>query len=650
MTNCNYIYDEDGLRWEENAAAITLLIDGAEHHFRPVRNGNGNSRVGRFDRKQVSHPARSGEYLYGEITARDLERIEMNGHIEVLIDGARRRIEKAVSNEKGFPASIALPDGTPFTTYIQADRIGGSGRIGDPRRIEDAIRASGEPVLVAASQLGTMPKSARAGAAAARARLFAVVKVLLEEGESDLLFAGMSENPDAGIHLSPDTYLLIDQLSTSAGYQLEDALVRGAVFTGAHGEGPGVTRVHSVIAACRLVKTQREGDRLAGSEDAEYLTSVLSSNDSDSAREALEMIVRERSTRDIACTIFSDAAQRRPGSVLTEENALMLRRVSGEQRDAQNREKSVIDLLVDHHPEVVARNWTFAATLGDAARPAIERAPLEVASSPNAPMHLRAQAAATLEERLEYAGSELAARVAARVEDLHPAHAMQVADQLIDLGCELRPEVLARLELARMAWEEQRDATAERTNQEQEERKWRARQSTGHLVRELHGRLDALAKLVTGAATQLETIESEAARLVSRSHREGADPHERDAVRLRSQLRDLSGQHGQLQRSAGRILDDIETLISLFLREGHLFWTGPERSRELGLAMSAHRTETRNRLEQMTSLRYPDWLSREAAQALAARAGMLLVESPRAVRQAGEALMAIVERTKHTGG
>jgi hypothetical protein len=29
---------------------------------------------------------------------------------------------------------------------------------------------------------------------------------------------------------------------------------------------------------------------------------------------------------------------------------------------------------------------------------------------------------------------------------------------------------------------------------------------------------------------------------------------------------------------------------------------------------------------------------------------MLLVESPRAVRQAGEALMAIVERTKHTGG
>ena len=128
--NCRYIYDEDGLRWEETASAVTLLVAGQPQNFRAVRNGSGLSRITRFAEKQQPHPALAGEYLYGEITEKDLGRIAEQGHIEVLLDGARVRIENTTTDSTAFVAQIKTAGGT-LTRTLRAGKLGGSGRVDD---------------------------------------------------------------------------------------------------------------------------------------------------------------------------------------------------------------------------------------------------------------------------------------------------------------------------------------------------------------------------------------------------------------------------------------------------------------------------------------------------------------------------------------
>ena len=249
--NCRYIYDEDGLRWEETASAVTLLVAGQPKHFRAVRNGSGLSRITRFAEKQQPHPALAGEYLYGEITEKDLGRIAEQGHIEVLLDGARVRIENTTTDATAFVAQIKTAGGA-LTRTLRAGKLGGSGRVDDAdktlrlfARMNDDTPGSGD--AAALEQLASMPKSARAGARAARARLQAVTEHLLGRSLATELLEGVAANPDAILHLTPTTYKAIVGSSPHGAERLEQAALRAADMPRAT-----TTRQQVVLSACRI--------------------------------------------------------------------------------------------------------------------------------------------------------------------------------------------------------------------------------------------------------------------------------------------------------------------------------------------------------------------------------------------------------------
>lgn len=637
MKNCNYVYDAEGLRWEEGSVTIALLVGDAEQHFKVVRNGSGSSRITRFTGKSVPHPGMPETYLYGEITGRDLDRILTTGFIDVMVDGNRTRISHSDPQARsGLTAQVVLngPAGPEqITRRILPGKLGGSGRIADRRQIEAAILhaadgVTGGAATIALSQMATLPKSARAGAAAARARLHAATETLLTAGEYDNLIEAFHVNPDAALHLTPELYLRIDALSPTAAEDLEDAVVRGAVFAGIHGDGPGSDRVHALFSACRIAKSCRGGNA-PDSEDAMRITGALTGS-REAAREALEMLVREPATRRVAAALLAEAARTNPGRALTAETALMLSRVGAESNVGQ----STLEHLAIEHPETLGANWLFLEQLPDYVSIAIEKSPLSVATAQAAPMTLREQAVERLLEMLGTGDDSVRSRAVRSIEDLHPQHAKRVAEKLQEDGVDLPTPVRARLDLAWRAWEDL-DNQGTAANEY-------VRQSAVRILElenKLRSTVEQLGVLISAGTRSLLAACDEARALGGRS--EGRDPHERDAVRLRVMLRTLQEEHPVRRRQVERILQDVETIVALLLED---FRDTAQNEVRIPLLETVTRLRdvVRRGLDQSSELRYPDRASAEWLRGFAARTEMVAMEAPASTRGAVDGLCSAV--------
>lgn len=621
--NCRYIYDEDGLRWEETAAAVTLLVAGQPKHFRAVRNGSGLSRIARFVEKQQPHPTLADEYLYGEITEKDLGRIAEQGYIEVLLDGARVRIENTTTGMASFVAQIKTADGA-LTRALRAGKLGGSGRVDDSdktlrlfARMNDETPGSGD--AAALEQLTSMPKSARAGARAARARLQAVTEHLLGRSLVTQLLDGVAANPDTILHLTPTTYKAIVDSSPHGAERLEQAALHATDTTRSL-----ATRQQVVLSACRVAcETHTDTDR-------ELIAKTLV-EDGELGREALALLVRASNTRAFAAALIADAARLQPGRILTFETAYML---TSTVADAPQ-EPSTLDHLLASSPEVLAKSWTFLDAIGDKKERVLEQAPLLIATAQAAPKAVRDDAVNRLLKDLAGGDPTLAEATVQRIEDIHPEHAQTVLDAVRGVGIDARPEVLARLELARRVWDENRQETGEHRGHDDETRR-RTLLAISELENGIRERMNDLQRAVS-ETTRVLLEASEEARRFAVSARLG-HAHQRESVRLRAMLQDVTRQREFFQRT----LVDTETAAAMFSDEcGRVEREHGERTaRRLGELTGALRYVVRETCEQIASVRCPDYLELETAHALAVRAETIAMETSSRMRAAAEHLLA----------
>jgi len=629
--NCRYIYDEDGLRWEEADTAVTLLVAGEPKHFRPVRNGSGMSRIARFIEKQQPHPTIDGAYLFGEITEKDLGRITENGYIEVLIDGARVRIENVDSETSTFVAQVRAA-GTGLTRTLRAGRLGGSGRVENFETLAQALTdlnalTPGTGDAAAVAQLLSMPKSARAGAKAARTRLRAVTEHLTQRGMTASLLDAIEQNPDAILHLTPETHAVLVAAEPRAAERLEQA---------ARDERGRTTREQLVLSACRLAAG-------AGTDQERSALAAALTSEGELAREALELLARHRSTRQLAAELLLEAARTQPGRVLTFETAFMLTTAAA---DAPT-ELSALDHLLQADPRALAYSWSFLEALGGKKDLVLANAPLQIAAMRSAPKDVRDAAVGRLLAALGAGEIRLAAEALRRIEDIHPEHAKTVCAAVNALGLQTEPSVAARLDLARRAWNDQQEASAEQHGRDDERRR-RVVTAVSELENGIRERMSDLQKNVSNT-TRLLLEASEEARRFAASARMGLG-HQRESVHLRGLLGDIS-RHAH---SFGRILADAETATTMLSEEcGRIDREHGERAaRRLGELTGSLRYVVRETVEQLSSVRCPEYLELETAYALSSRAESVALETGGRVRAAAETLMnaaADVKRTLLTG-
>jgi len=216
MSLCSYIYDANGLRWEEGSLVVRLLVNGEPRVLAVVRSGQGTSRVDRFE--GVPHPLDGllpeGK-VTGEISVRDLEALTFGSPAEIKRAGHRFTVRvpedvlalqrQALRGDRSFPAEAFQQVGDRAqgfaVGFLPSRAQGEAGRRFDETAVQGFVAAlsSVERKALALVQVASMPKSGRAGGPMARRRL----RFFAGELTAAELIGALEDNPDALLHVTP---------------------------------------------------------------------------------------------------------------------------------------------------------------------------------------------------------------------------------------------------------------------------------------------------------------------------------------------------------------------------------------------------------------------------------------------------------------
>lgn len=218
MSICNYLYDANGLRWEEGSMVVRLLVNGEPRVLAVVRSGQGTSRVDRFE--GAPHPldvSLPEGKLAGEISLRDLEALSAGSTSERFIsrmgarfavripDGVLADQQQVERTDRRFPAEVFHEaDGRVHrfaVGFLPSRAQGEAGRRFDEASVRSFLEGlpGEERRVLALAQVASMPKSGRAGGPVARRRLRLFAGELTPAEFLDALEA----NPDALLHVTP---------------------------------------------------------------------------------------------------------------------------------------------------------------------------------------------------------------------------------------------------------------------------------------------------------------------------------------------------------------------------------------------------------------------------------------------------------------
>jgi hypothetical protein len=616
MSNCDYVYDALGLRWRDDRCYVRLLVDGDLRVLHVVRNGSGASRIDRFSDGALLHPL--GGTVFGEVTARDLERILRDGSVEVLVDG--RRVSVSRTPEDTDANSIALEvivDATAGPTSLGSrlvpSKAGGGGRLADTSAMVAAIESLGSSratrAAVALAQFETMPKSGRAGGPAARARLRACISVLLATGRFEEIAEAFLSSPDAALHMTPACYAELcthdESLARAVTIAVEASLADGAA-----------TAPLAVMAACRVVcrslpASRPVSDPVAAG-DPEIDLAIVRSHvlaAEGASREGFEILASDTATVSHA----RDMLVSNPERLLDAEMAVMLMRLSHN----PSRSPLLTDVLRSY-PTLVLSRPEFGLQLGEYIRESILQAPLAALRSTWLPLAEQQYAAGLLEPSIESGDPSAIAEIVGSLENTHPQVSMRLLRHLSSAGVAVPAQVRARVELS----SELCPADA-------------GPSSLGGpaliaSLRSYHGlrqSLETTSRRISTAVSECSHALLDVSRQARRLLGPLSDPPPRefDAVRLRGLLRSLATDAPRMATSIRSYVSDMETNIALLLEE---FMTlspslHPATQSLLYDRCLELRSELNAVMEQIGDLRYPDALDGFQLRAIAARAQML---------------------------
>jgi len=374
MSVCGYVYDANGLRWEEGFLTVRLLVDDEPKTLVVVRSGQGTSRVDRFEGSSHFLDGQvDGGRVSGEISVRDLEALTFGSPVGVVRNGKRclvrvpddlRDIHQGrVRGERLFPASAFHPaDGrlSRFDVgFLPSRSQGEAGRQFDEASVRAFVEglSGDERRVLAAAQVASMPKSGRAGGPMSRLRLRFFAGELPVSGLVD----AMEANPDALLHVTPGLVADLagrgDDESRAFGSFVERALSGPSSEGGtvlfaslyAHAAAGGdAFGVDVDLLRSRLV------DRLAvdvstGTGDL-FALEILSTADRGS-------VAGPSSSRALAADVLRAALVRGPGRALSPSMGIFLARLH------DNAAPDLLELLLEERPAQIVCTPDFFAVL-----------------------------------------------------------------------------------------------------------------------------------------------------------------------------------------------------------------------------------------------------------------------------------------------
>lgn len=591
MTICNYIYDTDGLRWEDGNVLVELAVDGKHQIFSVVRNGQGRSRLERFADR--AHRLDNDERkIFGEITTTDLARICENGELKI---GGLTASSGLVTNltltympeGRGVPRceAVAVTEHGEFAVTLEPRRCAGtSGRTDDYSRLSWAFdrRPADQRQALALAQLTTMPKSGRAGGPAARSRLLVVV-----ERVSNVTFLEAAKNnPDILLHLTPVSFGVLRERHDEAEVRALAALVERARNDDPHYQPSNVVLLLNDLGDSRHGAIV--GDDGVLSRIAEEVKFHRGSS------YALELLVRDGSATQL-WDLLEDAAGTVPARVYTFELVSMLTRVNNDNA------RSLLDKIALAHAETLADQPLTMHALPDGTRA------LVIAKAP-----LRALETAELTgSEVAQACAALAAQVAAS--DVDQAELIR---RITVLPVDVRTKVLTSL-----GSETAGDAVVAGTRRVEAQQRARLRGT----VRELQRLADAARKDVSVLGDRLRGVgescldQARNAPLVMLSVRHGGLPDPANAARFERNRRVLEETIAERRVNIAKRIEDLRAAVTLL--DGHV--EDAQKLAGIREAVMSLRAWYRRQEENLDAIRYP---RSEAESARLSAVGRELVE------------------------
>lgn len=389
MSFCSYVYDANGLRWQEGALTVRLVVNGEIRTLAVVRSGQGTSRLDRFE--ATPHPVDVvGEKVFGEISVRDLERLVAGSKVSVVTSGRRFALSlpgsgasapdgvleaSAYHEEDGFLHRFAVP-------FAPGRSQGESGRsLDDPRRVAGlasfvAAQSPERLEVLMRAQVEAMPKSGRAGGPSARRRL----RFLAGEVSPSVFLDAVGKNHDALLHVTPG--LLADLVSrcdsngdvvgrrmlasfvdthVAAGPSEGGNVVLASLFT-LEASGRSVVGSTFSASASRPRMIERLAAEVRLQETGSLALEVLATADRSNAAPG-----SDTDPREAAVAVLRAALVDGPRRVLSPTMAIFLTRMHGQ--DAPE----LLEYLVETHPAQVVSTPDFFEMLPADVRLAVVR-------------------------------------------------------------------------------------------------------------------------------------------------------------------------------------------------------------------------------------------------------------------------------------
>lgn len=361
MRHCSYIYDAEGMRWEDGNVLVDLLVDGTPRTFAVVRSGQGRSRIERFvdTPHRLDSPTRK---ISGEISATDLQRIVENGSFTsiALLGGSLADISAGATRRDETTIEVmAISEHGEFLTRVAPKRcVGAGGRETNVETLRGAFERL-DPThqkALALAQLDTMPKSGRAGGPAAVQRL----AVTLEYVTTHEFLERSELHPSALLHLTPQSWAALSERTDPS-----DLLALDALRTRATRERD---IEHSVVLTLDALAGGDASGPLMTSDVQARLVRELGANQGVSR--SLELLIEHGATSQVI-DLLAQAASKTATSIYTSDLMLMLARIGNETAT------SVSAHISTNHAETLAADGRTMRVLDDRLRHSvIKHAPL----------------------------------------------------------------------------------------------------------------------------------------------------------------------------------------------------------------------------------------------------------------------------------